>query len=214
MRVFIVVTCCLIVWISVPVFAQQSQDEAHAIEMKKKALELALDNARQKKTETHPDVVRLQRDLLNMNKLLIENNRLTESLKVSNGSPLASLRATVTGTFWRNAKWVEMLGLSTDQQSRMDDIFQQYRLKLIDLTASLQKEELVLEPFLGSTRPSPEAESKILTQIDRIAEAGAELEKANSRMLIHILQILTPEQWGKLPIQAKKEKKLLPTLGK
>jgi len=191
MKVFIA-ACFLILGLSVPVFAQLSPAEIETIETKKA-------------------MARLQRDLLEMNKSAAANNKFAESLKAANGSPLASLRATVTGTFWRNGKWVEELGLSTDQQSRMDDIFQQYRLRLIDLTASLQKEELILEPYLGSTRPSPEAEAKILTQIDRIAEARAELEKANSRMLIHILQVLTPEQWSKLPIQTKKGMKILTT---
>jgi Spy/CpxP family protein refolding chaperone len=119
-------------------------------------------------------------------------------------SPLTSLQATVKGTFWRNPEWVKLLDLSADQQKKMDEIFQQYRLKLVDLTASLQKEELILEPLLGGSRPAPEAEAKILAQIDRIAESRAELEKANSKMLVAILQVLTPEQWSKLPTQQKK----------
>jgi Spy/CpxP family protein refolding chaperone len=132
-------------------------------------------------------------------------NAWAASPKGPNWSPVTSLKASVSGTFWRDQKWIEMLDLSADQQSRMDDIFQQYRLKLIDLTASLQKEEAVLEPLLGGTRPTPEAEPKILTQNDRIAEARAELEKANSRMLIHILQVLTPEQWSKVALSTKKD---------
>jgi hypothetical protein len=214
MKVLMVITCWVFVSISVPGFAQQTQDEAQAIEMKKKALELELINAQQKYKEQHPNVLRLQRELLNMNKLVAERNRFAESFKAANGPALGSLKATVSGTFWRNPKWVDMLGLSADQQSRMDDIFQQYRLKLIDLSASLQKEELILEPFLGGSRPSAEAESKILTQIDRIADARAELEKANSRMLIQILQVLSPEQWSKLPIQTKKGMNLLAAPGK
>ena len=90
----------------------------------------------------------------------------------------------------------------------MDEIFQQFRLRLIDLNGSLQKEELILEPLLGPTRPSPEAETKILTQIDRIAEARAELEKANSKMLVSILQVLNAEQWSKLPTPAYKGPRL------
>jgi Heavy-metal resistance len=119
-------------------------------------------------------------------------------------SPLTSLLGTVNGKFWRNPDWVKLLDLTADQQKKMDDTFQQYRLKLIDLTASLQKEELILEPLLGNTRPGPETEPKILTQIDRIADARAELEKATSRMLVGILQVLNSEQWTKLPMVPKK----------
>jgi Spy/CpxP family protein refolding chaperone len=96
-----------------------------------------------------------------------------------------------------------LLELSGEQQKKMDEAFHQYRLKLIDLTASLQKEELILEPLFAAMPAAPENEAKILTQIDRIADARAELEKANSRMLVGILQILTPEQRNKLPMPGK-----------
>ncbi|HET9318191.1 MAG TPA: periplasmic heavy metal sensor, partial [Bryobacteraceae bacterium] len=75
------------------------------------------------------------------------------------------------------------------------EVFQQSRLKLIDLNASLQKEEVILEPLVGADQPD---ESKILPQIDRVAQARAELEKANARMLLGIRRVLTPEQWKKL----------------
>ena len=41
-------------------------------------------------------------------------------------------------------------------------------------------------------------EAKILSQIDAVAQARAELEKANARMLFDIRKTLTPEQWQKL----------------
>jgi Spy/CpxP family protein refolding chaperone len=129
---------------------------------------------------------------------------LNRSPKSANTSPFTALQATVGGTFWRNPVWVKTLELSPEQQEKMDDIFRQYRLKLIDLNATLEKEELILEPLFGSTRPSPEVESKVMTQIDRIADARAELEKANSRMLLSILQVMTAEQWSKLPAPGKK----------
>lgn len=110
-----------------------------------------------------------------------------------------SLLGNNRGTFWRNTEWAKMLGLTIDQQKKMDDIFHQYRLKLIDLTAALEKEELTLEPLIGQGRPEPENETKVLTQIDRIAAARAELEKGNSKMMFTILQVLTPDQWIKLP---------------
>jgi hypothetical protein len=114
------------------------------------------------------------------------------SSKPNKVSPLTALQASVKGTFWRNPEWTKTLDLSSEQQ------------KLIDLTAALEKEELILEPLLGPTKPSPDAEAKILTQIDRIADNRAELEKANSRMLMSILQILSAEQWSKLPLEQKK----------
>ena len=103
------------------------------------------------------------------------------------------------GKWWSDPRFVQMLGLTPDQQKRMDDVFNQNRLKLIDLSAALQKEEAVLEPLLAADRPD---EPKILLQIDRVAQARAELEKANGRMLLGLRGVLTPEQWKRLQADA------------
>ncbi|MDR3699704.1 MAG: periplasmic heavy metal sensor [Candidatus Sulfopaludibacter sp.] len=99
------------------------------------------------------------------------------------------------GRWWNNPQMVQKLALNSDQQKKMDDIFQMNRLKLIDLNATLQKEEVTLEPLLGADQPD---ESKILAQIDKVAQARAELEKANARFLLGIRRVLTPDQWKKL----------------
>ena len=106
-----------------------------------------------------------------------------------------ALRAGPHGRWWNNPEMAQKLGLTPEQQAKIDDVFQQSRLKLIDLNASLQKEEVILEPLVGADQPD---ESKILPQIDRVAQARAELEKANARMLLGIRRVLTPEQWKKL----------------
>lgn len=97
-----------------------------------------------------------------------------------------------SGTWWRNQRYITMLSLTTDQQKKMDDVFQQSRIRLIDLTATLDKEEAILEPLMKTDRLD---EIKVATQIDKVADARAELEKTNARMLLGIRQVLTPEQW-------------------
>jgi len=99
------------------------------------------------------------------------------------------------GRWWDNPKVAADLNLSADQKQKMDDIFQQNRLKLIDLHASLQKEEAILEPLISADSPD---ETKILAQIDKVAQARAELEKSNARMLLAVRQVLTADQWTKL----------------
>ena len=90
---------------------------------------------------------------------------------------------------------VERLGLTPEQQKKMDDVFQQSRVKLIDLTASLDKEEATLEPLVSSEQPDLD---KIRTQINRVADARSELEKANANMLLGLRLLLTPDQWKSL----------------
>jgi Spy/CpxP family protein refolding chaperone len=103
------------------------------------------------------------------------------------------------GRWWSDPDLAQKLGLTADQQKKMDDLLQQSRLKLIDLRASLEKEETILEPLLNTERPD---ESKILLQIDRIAHARGGLEKANARMLLGIRSVLTQDQWKKLQTEA------------
>ena len=99
------------------------------------------------------------------------------------------------GRWWDNPDFVGKLSLTSDQQKKMDDIFQQSRLTLIDRMATLQKQEVIMEPLLAADQPD---EAKIVDQIDRVAQARAELEKANARMLLGLRRVLTAEQWKKL----------------
>jgi Spy/CpxP family protein refolding chaperone len=103
------------------------------------------------------------------------------------------------GRWWKNPEMVEKLGVTADQQKKMDDIFQQHRLKLIDDTAAVEREQVTLEPMMAADQPD---EARILAQIDKVAQARAELEKANARMLLGIRGILTPDQWKKLQAEA------------
>lgn len=114
----------------------------------------------------------------------------------SRGGPRDDQRqSNYSGKWWTNRAVMRRLGLSDNQQKRIDQIFQQSRLRLIDLQAALDKQELLLDPLLSEEHPQ---ETLVLPQIDRIAAARAELEKANARMLFEIRLVLTPEQWKEL----------------
>ena len=99
------------------------------------------------------------------------------------------------GRWWTDPALAKELGLTEDQQKHMDALFQESRLKLIDLRATLQKQEVILQPLLGADQPD---ESQVLAQIDRVAQARAELEKANARMLLGLRRMLTVSQWKEL----------------
>jgi Spy/CpxP family protein refolding chaperone len=104
------------------------------------------------------------------------------------------------GIWWHNPDLIQKLMLTPDQQKRMDDILQQSRLQLIDLRANVEKQELLMEPMLAANPPDT---NKILEQIDHTAQARAELEKANAKMLLGIRNVLTPDQWTKLQAEEK-----------
>ena len=141
-----------------------------------------------------PTPPRVPAPLITNQSLNFGQNRVTVFANSRSTDPLSSLQV-APGSWWNNPDAVSSLSLTKDQQRKMDDIFQQHRLKLIDLNAALSKEEAILDPLMAAEKLD---EPKILTQIDRIAQARAELEKANSRMLLGIRQTLTMEQWTKV----------------
>jgi Spy/CpxP family protein refolding chaperone len=99
------------------------------------------------------------------------------------------------GRWWNNPKVVDKLKLTDAQRKAMDDTMQQHRETLVDLRATLEKAELELEPMMNEDQPN---ENQILAQIDKVAQARAELEKANARFLLAIRSKLTPEQWKQM----------------
>jgi Spy/CpxP family protein refolding chaperone len=143
---------------------------------------------------------RIKQVLAQANALRAEKERLAAAA----GMPLpprrpnvrVQLPITAGSPFWRNAEFAKTVGLTADQQKKMEDVFQQNRLKLIDLNGSLAKEESVLSSLMADLRG--DEESRVLGQIDRVAEVRTELEKINARMLLGLRQVLTTEQWNKL----------------
>jgi Spy/CpxP family protein refolding chaperone len=99
------------------------------------------------------------------------------------------------GRWWNNPTVMDKLKLTDDQRKAMDDILQQHREQLIDMRASVEKAEVAMQPLIDADQPN---ESAILSQIDRIAQARAELEKANARFLLALRSKLTPDQWKQL----------------
>jgi Spy/CpxP family protein refolding chaperone len=96
------------------------------------------------------------------------------------------------GQFWNNPRIVDKLKLTDDQRKAMDSILQEHRVKLIDLRGNVEKAELEMQPLMRADQPN---EGAVLAQIDKIAQARAELEKANARFLLAIRGKLTPDQW-------------------
>jgi Spy/CpxP family protein refolding chaperone len=99
------------------------------------------------------------------------------------------------GRWWNDPQVVEKLNLTDDQRKSMDDILTQHRDGLIDMRASVEKAEGALEPLMSADQPN---ESAILAQIEKVAQARAELEKANARFLLALRAKLSPDQWKQL----------------
>jgi Spy/CpxP family protein refolding chaperone len=189
-------------------YAQEMQVKAEQQRLKalEASLTAGLSDLRQRYTEDHPEIIKLKttldqvhRDQANLRDqagtpLQLPRN-FQASLTITPKSPLSLGRLGPENKWWNDPNVAAMAGLTKEQQRKMDLLFLQYRLKLIGLNAALEKEEVALEPLVAADWLD---EPKIAAQIDRAAQARAELEKANGRMLLGIRMVLTPEQWKKM----------------
>jgi Spy/CpxP family protein refolding chaperone len=107
------------------------------------------------------------------------------------------------GTWWKNPTVVTDLALTADQLKKLDDTFLQSRISLVHLHASLEEEQLKLEPLINTNPPD---QARALAQISKIADLRAELEKADARMLLSLRGVLTADQWTKLQADQRKHR--------
>jgi Spy/CpxP family protein refolding chaperone len=102
------------------------------------------------------------------------------------------------GRWWDDKKAVRSLGISSDQQRRMDDIFNTSKPALITALSSLQREQA---RFAAMSPAELQDETKVFAAIDRVAAARTELEKANAHILLQMRQQLDPRQLSELDQQ-------------
>jgi len=99
------------------------------------------------------------------------------------------------GAWWKNSEIVSKLQLAEDTVKKIEQTFLDHKLKLIDLQADLEKQELRLQPLLDADHPD---EGKVGAQIDLITGARGRLEKESAMMMLAIRSELTVDQWRKL----------------
>ncbi len=99
------------------------------------------------------------------------------------------------GKWWKNSKIAADLKLTEAQISQIEQTFLDHRLKLIDLRADLERQEVKLQPLVEADQPD---EAKVGAQIDLVLAARGRLEKANTMMMLAIRRVLSVEQWKKL----------------
>jgi len=146
--------------------------------------------------DSHPSVLQLKR---NAERYTAQAEALSQTLRrldtVKSFSTGGTLPLHLAKRWWKDSDTARVLGLTPVQRQRMDEVFQQSRLKLIDLNAALERAEVTLEPLMAA---DPLNETLIVTQIDRVAKARSDLESATGRMLLGIRKVLSIEQWTKL----------------
>ena len=100
----------------------------------------------------------------------------------------------IPGPWWRNQELAAKVGLSAEQTKKIDQIFTDSKLQLIQMHAALEEEQVRLDAALNAT---PLDRVRAEASIDKSADLRADLEKADAKMLLNIRAVLTPEQWTK-----------------
>lgn len=97
--------------------------------------------------------------------------------------------------WWDEGKYAKSVGLTNDQQRRMDSVFQENRNALVSGLDSLRKAQARLDALSATEHPS---ESAVLSEIQNVAQARADLAKTSAHMQLQIRNEMTNDQLNKL----------------
>jgi len=99
------------------------------------------------------------------------------------------------GKWWQDSDVAKKLQLSDAQISQLDQVFYQHRLKLIDYTADMEKEDLKLQNLLDADTPD---EGQVNSQVDEVLAARGKVEKEFTSMNLDTRKVLSLQQWRQL----------------
>ncbi len=96
--------------------------------------------------------------------------------------------------WWKNPEIVQEIGISDTQVQKLDQLALDQRLKMIDLRAAAEREEVRLRSLMEAANPD---ENQIMGQIDKVSTQRTQVEKAEVQYRLATRRVLTPEQWKK-----------------
>jgi Spy/CpxP family protein refolding chaperone len=99
------------------------------------------------------------------------------------------------GQWWKNPELAQKVGLSDDQTAKLDKISYESKLQMIDLRATLEKEQLMLGQQLQADQPNKD---EVLGQVDKVSQARAAVARARVQTMLSTRSVLTADQWKKL----------------
>ena len=102
------------------------------------------------------------------------------------------------GKWWRRAEIVNQLGLSEDQQERLDAIYRSSANDLIDLRGAVEKENIALRGELDQVQLN---RANIQRDAARLNEARGRLFLRELAMLADMRGVLTDQQWNRMRAQ-------------
>jgi Spy/CpxP family protein refolding chaperone len=99
------------------------------------------------------------------------------------------------GKWWRRPEIIQSLGLTDDQQTRLDGIFRGSAADLIDLRGAVEKQNIVLRGELDQPQLN---RAEIQRAAAKLTEARGRLFERELMMLIDMRGVLTEPQWNRM----------------
>ena len=108
---------------------------------------------------------------------------------------IAPLRGQSFGfPWWRDPQFQRDLTLTTEQSARIDSVFQQTIPNLRQKKADLDAQEEELSRMIAANAD----EAAVTRQVDKVESIRSSMNKMRTLMLLHMRQVLSPEQRVKL----------------
>lgn len=96
---------------------------------------------------------------------------------------------------WWETPIARDLNLSDEQTQKIQATVREYRDRLIDLRANVEKSDNLLSDLVNEDQPDSQ---KVNSAIERILTARTELTRAVAQMGFRLRLVLTPQQWKEL----------------
>lgn len=96
---------------------------------------------------------------------------------------------------WWEGDLVKDLNLSEDQRRQVRDVIRDYRSKLIDAHASVEKAEGDVEDLFNDDQTDARRAGEA---VDKLVAARGDLTRAFAQMSLKLRAVLTPDQWRQL----------------
>ena len=94
--------------------------------------------------------------------------------------------------WWQDETYKRELGLTTEQSTRLEDIFQKSVPTLRQLKDKLDKSQAAFDRMVERGD-----DSTVMVQVDALEGTRSELNKARVMMLLRMRRALTADQWAK-----------------
>jgi Spy/CpxP family protein refolding chaperone len=123
------------------------------------------------------------------------NGAPSSTSRQSSSAQHSGLQLGPVGRWWDDRTVIHQVGISKDQQKKMDSIFDANKSSILASYKTFLSEQSKLDAL--NKNPSVD-KSQLFAQIDAVNQARAALQKSTSQMLLQIRQEMNADQIDKL----------------